>query len=188
MATRFHDDSTLNIFRWILHKIFTIEHECTKNRCLFVLRNPEIVVFEPKCWIRMKFAKVENDVTKIYMVTPLILWDWVVVTTLKSKHPVKTFLFMAIYRKIRFVFFLSKMFNFNSYGPLWIILCHFWLVFFHLDFESKSWTRTKLLKINEKNYKNFPKLEKWVSRTRIQFRETFMVIQRLIGQLKNNSV
>ena len=54
-------------------------------------------------------------------------------------------------------FFINKKYLFrfclNSYGLFWTI---FWPVrYFHLDFESKSWTRTKLLKINEKTIKFF---------------------------------
>ena len=67
--SQWRPDSTMTLPLIFSLNIIQNIHDRTRmyqNRCLFVLRNPEIV-FEPKCWIRMKFAKFENDVTNIYI-------------------------------------------------------------------------------------------------------------------------
>ena len=49
MATRFHDDVVPLIFSLNMKQNIHDRTRMYQNRCLFVLRNPEIVVFEPKC-------------------------------------------------------------------------------------------------------------------------------------------
>ena len=80
-------------------------------------------------------------------------------TTLKVNIRSRQF-YLWQYTGISVSFFINKnhfyRFCLNSYGSFGHFKTILWpFRYFHLDFESKSWTRTKLLKINEKTIKFF---------------------------------